>query len=61
MPSNPALVRQIKELKAALKPFAMVPITGEDGPVWLYVGKPIENCKNPLHTDDFRLARRLSR
>lgn len=62
MASDAALVQQIRALKAALKPFAMVPITRDgEGPVWLYVGKPLEKCNSHLHTDDFKEARRMAR
>ena len=60
--SERALRIQIRELKAALKPFAMVPITRDgEGPVWCYVGKPLEQCNPHLHTDDFKEARRVAR
>lgn len=60
--SDAALVRQIRELKAALKPFAMVPLTRDgEGPVWCYVGGPLDQCNAHLHTDDFKTARRLAR
>jgi hypothetical protein len=56
------LERQIRELKAALKPFAMLPLMRDgEGPVWFYVGKPLENCRTHLHTDDFKNARRMAR
>jgi len=56
------LTRQIRELKAALRPFAMLPIARDgEGPVWFYVGKPLENCRTHLHTDDFKLARKMAR
>ena len=61
-PREAGLERQIRALKIALKPFAMVPIARDgEGPVWLYAGKPLENCRTHLHTDDFKLARRLAR
>ena len=60
--SDASLVRQIRELKAALKPFAMLPLMRDgEGPVWFYVGKPLENCRTHLHTDYFKLARKLAR
>ncbi len=60
--SDATLVRQIRELKEALKPFAMVPITRDgEGPVWCYVGEPLEQCNAHLHTDDFKKARRMAR
>ena len=56
------MARQIRALKIALKPFAMVPITRDgEGPVWCYVGEPLEQCNHHLHTDDFKLARKLAR
>ncbi len=65
------LQRKIKELERALYPFAKFSHTKEgmrpfedifvptEGPVWFYVGKPLEGSRMHMHTDDFKLARRL--
>ncbi len=60
--SEKAMAQQIRALKIALKPFAMMPLLRDgEGPIWLYVGKPLENCRTHLHTDDFKLARKMAR
>ncbi len=60
--SKQAMRREIEALRGVLKRFADVPIT-EVGDVWLYVGKKSDDGYNvpPLHTEDFMLARVMTR
>ncbi len=60
--SKQAMRREIEALRGALRRFADVPIT-EVGDVWIYVGKRDPSGYNlpPLHTEDFMLARVMTR
>lgn len=55
------LKRRVRELEAALQPFAAVPVSTfyPDQSVWIYSGDKVHLIEAPLNTEHFEIARRV--